>query len=119
MGDTHNPRIQAHLQPFPNSKYIIKAKDPRLALIDIAVTRFLTKPPPSNTQDTQLPTPLATKLLYSHEQPLPSDDEREEPISELTQEDLDKDFEVFYQADPEDSPTPAHHHLVAAQVSTS
>ena len=49
----------------------------------------------------------------------PSDNEREEPPSKPTQEDLDKDFEVFYQANPEDSSTPAHLHLVAAQVSTS
>ena len=31
----------------------------------------------------------------------------------------DKDFEVFYQEDPKDSPTPAYRHLVVAQVSTS
>ena len=102
---------------------MIKAKDPRLALIDVAVPGFLTKPPlpppPLDTQDAQLPAPLAAKLLYSYKQPFPSDDEREKPTTELTQEDIDKNFEVFYQEDPEDSSVPAHHHLVAAQVSTN
>lgn len=99
---------------FQSPKHMIRAKDLRLALIDVAVPGFLTKPPPSSTQDTQLPAPLAAKLLYSQEQPIPSDDEQEESIPEPTQEDLDKDFEVFYQEDPEDSPTPTHHHLVTA-----
>lgn len=70
-----------------------------------------------------MPAPLAAKLLYSHEQPLPSNDkqeeEREEPISKPTQKDIDKGFEVFYRADPQDSLAVAHHHLIAAQVSTS
>ena len=103
---------------FQNPKLVIKAKDPRLALIDVVVPGFLTKPPPFGTQDAQLPTPLATKHLYSQKQPLPSDDEQEEPKTEPTQEVLDKDFEVFYQEDPEDSPAPTHHYLIVAQVST-
>jgi len=32
---------------------------------------------------------------------------------------LDKDFEIFYREDPENSPTPTHHHLATAQVSIS
>ena len=32
---------------------------------------------------------------------------------------MDKDFEVFYQEDPEDSLAPTHHHLTTAQVSTN
>lgn len=32
-----------------------------------------------------------------------------------TQEDLDKDFEVFYQEYPKDSPSPTHRHLVQYQ----
>lgn len=75
---------------------MFKAKDLRLALIDIAVPRFLTKPPPSSTQDAQLPASLAAKLLYSQEKPIPSNVEREEPTPKHTQEDLDKDSEVFY-----------------------
>lgn len=66
-----------------------------------------------------MPAPLATKLLYSHEQPLPSKDEWEEPMVEPTREDIEKDFEVFYWADSEDTLASAHRHLVVAQVSTS
>ena len=34
---------------FQNPKHVIKAKDLRLALIDVAVPGFLTQPPPSGT----------------------------------------------------------------------
>lgn len=98
---------------------MIKAKDPRLALIDVAIPRFLTKSPPSGTQDAQLPAPLVAKLLYSHKQPLPSDDEQEWATPGPTQKDIDKDFEVFYRADFKDSLAPIHCPLVATQVSTS
>ena len=51
---------------FQSPKNIIKARNPRLALIDVSVPGFLlSKPPSEGTQDTQLPTPLAAKLLYS------------------------------------------------------
>ena len=50
---------------FQNPKHVIKAKDLRLALIDVAVPGFLTQPPPSSTQDVQLPALLVAKLLYS------------------------------------------------------
>lgn len=118
-GGTRDPWIQDHLQPFPESQHMFKAKDLRLALIDIAVPRFLTKPPPSSTQDAQLPTSLAAKLLYSQEKPIPSNVEREEPTPKHTQEDLDKDSKVFYQEDSKDSLAPTHRHLFAAQISTS
>ena len=51
---------------FQSPKNIIKAKDSRLALINIVVPGFLlTKPPLEGTQDAQLPTPLVAKLIYS------------------------------------------------------
>ena len=51
---------------FQSPKHMTRAKDPRLALIDVAILGFLlTEPPPTRTQDTQLPAPCATKLLYS------------------------------------------------------
>lgn len=59
------------------------------------------------------------KLLYSQEQPIPSDDEQEEHAPEPTKEDLDKDFEVFYQEDPEELSIPLHRCLPTASVSTS
>lgn len=104
---------------FQSPKHVIKAKDPGLALIDVAVLGFLTHPPPSSTQDAQLPAPLAAKLLYSQEQPIPCDDEGEERAPTLSQEDLDRNFEVFYQKDPENLPPPTHLHLPDAFVSAS
>ena len=85
---------------FQSPKNVIRAKDPRLALIDVAVPGFLlTKPPPERTQDAQLPAPLAAKLIYSQEPTLPSDEEDKESTSESVQEVTDKDFEVFYRLD--------------------
>ncbi|KAL0003619.1 hypothetical protein SO802_011180 [Lithocarpus litseifolius] len=60
---------------FQSPKHAIKAKDSRLALIDIAVLGFLTESPPFSTQGTRLFAPLTAKLLYSHKQPLPFDEE--------------------------------------------
>ena len=50
---------------------------------------------------------------------LPFVEEQEEPASEPTQEDIEKDFEVFYLADSEDTLEPSHCCLVTIQVSTS
>lgn len=63
---------------FQSPKHVIKVKDLRLALIDVAVPGFLTTLSPFGTQDAQLPAPLITKLLHSQEQPIPSDDEAKE-----------------------------------------
>ena len=85
---------------FQSPKYVIKARDPHLAQIDIAVPGFLlTEPPPEGTQDTQIPVPIAAQLLYSQEPPLPSEEEAEESTSNFVQEVTDKDFEVFYRSD--------------------
>ena len=66
-----------------------------------------------------MPSPLAAKLLYSHERPLPFDKEREEPASEPTREDIEKDFEVFNRTNTKDPPVSTYRKLVAAQDSTS
>lgn len=82
---------------FQSPKHIIKATDPRLALIDVAVLGFLTTAPsPSKTRDAQLPASFITKLLYSQEPPIPLKNEAEERTLEATQEVTDKDFEVYY-----------------------
>ena len=71
---------------FQSPKNVIKAKGARLALIDVVVPGFLlVEPPPTETQDTQLPAPLAAKLLYSLEPPIPLDEEAKEPKPELVQ----------------------------------
>ena len=70
---------------FKSPKHVIRAKDPRLALINVAVPGFLTRtPPPSGTQDAQLPALLITKLLYSQELPIPSDYKAKERTPEAT-----------------------------------
>lgn len=105
---------------FQSLKNVIRAKDRRLALIDVAVPSFLlTDPPPVGTQDAQLSAPLITKLLYSQESPIPSDDEAKESTPEPIQEVTYKDFEVFYQQeDPEDLLDPSQRRLPPAHVST-
>ena len=60
---------------FQSAKHVIKAKNPRLAIIDVALPRFLTEPLPLGTQDAGLPAQLAAKLPYSYEQTIPSDEE--------------------------------------------
>ena len=81
---------------------------------------MLTDPSPARTQDTQLPTPLVNRLLYSQEPPIPSDKENKKPTPEPIQEVIDKDFEVFYQQeDPEDLPSTSQRRLLPAQVSAS
>lgn len=76
---------------------MIKAKDPLLLILAL----------------------LAAKLLYSQKQPIPSDDKQEEHAPEPTQEDLDKDFKVFYQEDTKSILTSSHPRLPAASISTS
>ena len=82
---------------FQSPKNVIRAKDPCLAIIDVAIPGFLlTEPPLEGTQDAQLPARLAARLIYSQEPPIPSNDESGESSSESIQEVTDKDFEVFY-----------------------
>ena len=63
---------------------------------------LLIEPPQEETQDAQLPTPLATRLLYSQEPSIPFDNEEREPTPKpIHQVVIEKDFEVFY---PKDAP---------------
>ena len=59
------------------------------------------------------------KLLYTHKEMIPSDEKWEEPSSEPTQADIEKDFNVFYRADTEESPEPSRRPRLTAQVNTS
>ena len=97
---------------FQSSKNVIGARDPLLALIDIAVPSFLlSEPPPKRTYDAQLPAPLAARLLYSQEPPIPSDNEAKESTPKpIHQEVTEKVFEVFYLEDA--SSTSTAHSLV-------
>ena len=92
---------------FQSPKNVIKTRNPRLALIDVAVLGFLlTEPPPEGTHDAQLPAPLIARLIYSEEPPISSDDESEESTSEFAQEVTDKEFEVFYRPDSSNTSQP-------------
>ena len=85
---------------FQNPKNIIRAKHPRLALIDMVVPGFLlTEPPLEGTQDAQLLASLVARLIYSQEPPNLLDNESEESMSESVQEVTDKDFDIFYRTD--------------------
>lgn len=86
---------------FQSLKNVIRARDLHLALIDIVVLSFLlSEPPPEGTQYAELPTPLATRLLYSQETPIPSDDEAKESTPEpIHLEVTEKVFEFFYYED--------------------
>ena len=59
------------------------------------------------------------KLLYTHKEMIPSKEKWEEPSSEPTQADIEKDFDVFYRADTEESPEPSRRPCLTAQVNTS
>ena len=69
---------------FQVSKHVIKAKVSCLVLIDVAIKRFIGKPPPAKTQLVQL-------LDQPETQPL---------VMEITSSDNEaEDFEVFYHPD--------------------
>ena len=92
-------RYTPSIKWFQSPKNLIRARDPRLALINVVVPRFLlTEPPSEGTQDAQLPILLAAKLIYSQEPTLPLDEEDEESTSEYVQEVTNKDFEAFYRS---------------------
>ena len=90
---------------------MIKARDSRLALVDLAIEGFISKPPPKGTQIVKLPTfkdPQPVELPapenpYLIIEEITSLDEEGETNSEDTilEEDTenpvrDKDFEIFY-----------------------
>lgn len=61
---------------------------------------LLTEPPPKGTQDAQLLVPLATRLIYSQEPLIPSDNEKRESTPKpIHPEVAKKDFEVIYLED--------------------
>ena len=91
---------------FQVSKHVIKTKDQRLALVDVAVEGFIQKPPPVGTQLMELPTLTETQHLV--EEVISSDNvvkaqskEIEEEFEEESIESLlhDEDFEIFYHWD--------------------
>ena len=87
---------------FQVSKHIIKAQDSCLALVDIAIEGFISKPSQEGTQVVKLPTfkdpQLIVKDITSSDEEV--DTEFEDNSSEEDTENpvRDKDFEIFYHA---------------------
>lgn len=96
---------------FQTSKHVIKARDSRLALVDVAIEGFIGKPPPEGAQIVELSTfkdpDLVELLVLEDPQPIieeiSSSDEGEETELEdiVLEEDTknpvrDEDFEIFY-----------------------
>lgn len=93
-----------------------------MALIDVAILGFLlSKHPLEGTQEAQLPTSLAARLLYSHKTPIPSDVESKEQTPKPTlREVIDRDFKVFFQSESlEAAPRTLCQRLPTTQVSTN
>ena len=80
---------------FQSPKHVIKAKDPQLAKIDIAVPRFLVGPPPKGTQDVVLTAQQVAEIIQAKEEFISLDEVQQEHARELVIIDLKKDFKVF------------------------
>ena len=76
---------------------MIKAKDPRLASIDITILRFLIGPPPKVTQDVELIAQQVVDIFQAKEEVIPSGKEPERQVRAPIYIDLGEDFEVFNQ----------------------
>ena len=98
-GQLHAAHIILGYKPifsnFQSPKHLIKAKDPRLLLIDIVVPRFLTGPPPEGTHNINLIDHQIDEILQVEEEVISSNEEQEEPIREPKFIDLEEDFSVF------------------------
>nr|POE98567.1 hypothetical protein CFP56_59491 [Quercus suber] len=91
---------------FQVSKHVIKARNLRIALVDIVVEGFIQKPPHAGTQPVDLPTfkdpqLIAEEILSLNEEADIQSEENEEDIFGESTESLvhDEDFEVFHHLD--------------------
>ena len=82
---------------FQSSKNVIKAKDPWLHQINVAIPRFLTSPPSEGTLQVELP----TQCIAEEETTLAQD---EETVKVIEVVDSEEDFEVFDRPYPTESP---------------
>ncbi|KAK9988415.1 hypothetical protein SO802_028654 [Lithocarpus litseifolius] len=84
----------------PSSEHVIKARDSRLALVDVVVEGFISKPLPEGTQLVELPTFKDPQSIV--EEITSSDEEAEIESEDNTLEEntenpvLDEDFKAFY-----------------------
>ena len=85
---------------------MIKAKDPRLVLVDMVVKGYIRKPPPARTQLVELPTltetqPSVEEVISSDNKVEAQSEEVEEETEEESTESLvcNKNFEILYNRD--------------------
>ena len=98
-GQLHTAHIILGYKPisssFQSPKHVIKAKDPWLLLIDVAVPGFLTGPPLKGTQNVELTDHQIAKILQAEEEVILLDEKQEETVREPEVVDLEEDFSVF------------------------
>ena len=75
---------------FQSPKHVIKVKDPRLPMINVAVLGFIAGPPLEGTQHIDL-----TNQQTANEEVILPDSKKEEFVRELEVVDLEEDFDVF------------------------
>ena len=115
MSHPCHPRIQADLVELSIPEVRNKGEGPRLQQINIAIPGFLDSPPPKGTQQVELPTQCVTReeAISLH----PTSKEETFRVIEVT--DFEKDFKVFDQSPPIESPHATFSHLPTAQVSNN
>ena len=93
-GQLHVVHVILGFTPISNcfqiSKHVIKARDSRLALVDVAIEGFISKPPPEGTQVVKLPT-------FEDPQPveLPTFENPQPIVEEITSS--DEEAETYYE----------------------
>ena len=100
---------------FQSTKYVIKAKDPRLQQINVAIPGFLGSPPPTGIHPIELPIQRAFGEEVTSSYPAP--EEEVAKVIEVT--DSKEDFMVFDRSSPIKSPNVSFSHLPSAQVSSN
>ena len=89
---------------FQSLKHVIKAKDPQVAKIDVAVEGFIKGPPLAGTLPVELTAYQVDQIIQAKEEPIPSEKEQEEVVKETVIVDLEEGFEIFDRPNPTESP---------------
>ena len=100
---------------FQAPKCVIKARDPHLHQINVAVPGFLIFGPiPECVLQVKLPSLFAAKAKATPSKPIIKEEEGEEIVDVLDSKD---DYEVFKQSESSEIPTGDPNHLLPTQVS--
>ena len=76
-------------------KHVIKAKDSRLARVDMPIEGFIRKPSPTGTQLIELPTPQVTQPLVEGEKIISLDNEAKAQSEEVEEEAEEESSEIL------------------------